>query len=64
MHIDIGDIMKKLLSAMEAAKMLGKSKQQINNDIHNGKLKAQKVGNFWVIDRNDLKKFMRASKKK
>ncbi|MCJ7554206.1 MAG: helix-turn-helix domain-containing protein [Ignavibacteriaceae bacterium] len=56
--------MQKLLSAQQVAKKLRKSKQQVNNDIQAGKLKAQKVGNFWVIAQTDLDKFIQAKRKR
>lgn len=56
--------MQKLLSAQQVAKKLRKSKQQVNNDIQSGKLKAQKVGNFWVIAQTDLDKFIQVKRKR
>ena len=54
--------MKNLLSVKEVAKKLGVTKQAINIHIQAGKLKAEKVGNFWVIERKHLEKFIKSRK--
>lgn len=46
--------MKKLISVQEAAKLLGISKVAVIKQIRAGKLKAEKVGNAFVIDRDEL----------
>ncbi len=54
--------MKNLLSVKEVAKKLGLTKQAINIHIQAGKLKAEKVGTFWVIERKHLEKFIKSRK--
>jgi excisionase family DNA binding protein len=45
----------KLLSVKDAAKALGLSEQRIKQFIYTEKLKAEKVGNQWIIVESDLK---------
>lgn len=54
--------MKNLLSVKEVAKKMGLTKQAINIHIQAGRLKAEKVGNFWVIERKHLDKFLKSRK--
>lgn len=46
--------MEKLLSVKEVAKLLGISKVAVIKQINAGKIKAEKVGNSFVIDRDVL----------
>jgi len=46
----------KLLSANDAAKILGVHHSRVRVLIREGRLKAQKVGRAWVILEKDLKK--------
>lgn len=46
-----------MLSAAEARKILNLSKKGLNNLIHQKKLKAVKIGNYWAIDEKSLKKY-------
>lgn len=46
--------MSELLSVWEAAKLLGISKVAVIKQIKDGKLKAEKVGNIYVINQDDL----------
>lgn len=46
--------MEKLISVQEAAKILGVSKVAVIKQINAGKLKAVKVGNTFVIDRDEF----------
>lgn len=46
--------MNELLSAQQAANLLGISKVALINNIKNGTIKAEKVGNSYVIDRREL----------
>lgn len=46
--------MKKLISVQEAAKILGMSKVAVIKQIRAGKIKAEKVGNAFVIDRDEF----------
>ena len=43
-----------LLTTKQAAKIMGFSQQYINRLIKMGRLKAQKVGRFYIIRRGDL----------
>ena len=45
---------KKYLSTTEAAKLMGISRVAVFKQIKSGKLRAEKVGRNFVIDRNDL----------
>ncbi|HMN48731.1 MAG TPA: helix-turn-helix domain-containing protein [Ignavibacteriaceae bacterium] len=54
--------MKNLLSVKEVAKKMKLTKQAINIHIQAGRLKAEKVGNFWVIERKNLDKFLKSRK--
>lgn len=45
---------KRLYSVQEVAKILGKSRQQINLDIRFNKIKAEKVGKAYVITIQEL----------
>lgn len=51
------DYMGKLLSTSEAAEMLGLTRQRVNQLIHAGLLKAQRVGRSYIIDEDDLREF-------
>lgn len=42
------------LSTIEAAKIMGVSRIAVFEQIKSGKLRAEKVGRNYVIDRNDL----------
>lgn len=46
--------MKELLSAQQAADLLGISKVALINNIKKGAIRAEKVGNSYVIDRREL----------
>lgn len=46
--------MGELISASEAAKRLGISRQRIGKMIRDGLLQAVRVGNQWVIDADNL----------
>jgi len=50
---------KILVSASEAAAILGKTRQQVNLDIRLGKLQAQKVGKAYVLLLSDVEKFQK-----
>ena len=43
-----------LLSTREAAVIMGTSTRKVRADIYNGRLKAIKVGRFWVVRRDSL----------
>jgi len=45
---------KEYISTTQAAKILGISRIAVFNQIKEGKLRAQKVGRNYVIDRNDI----------
>ncbi len=47
----------KLLSAIEAAKILGVSKSTAQRLLRAGKIIASKAGTQWVIRMSDLKKY-------
>lgn len=46
-------------SVAEAAKMLGVHPQRVHQRIREGSLPAEKIGNQWVIDMNDLRRIKR-----
>ncbi len=46
--------MKKFISVLEAAKLLGMSRVAVVQQIRSGKLKAEKVGRAYIIDRDEL----------
>jgi len=46
----------KLLSANDAAKILGVHHSRVRVLIREGRLPAQKIGRTWVIQEKDLKK--------
>lgn len=48
---------KKMLSIKEVAKFLSVSERSVFRYIHDGKLKATKIG-YWRIDEMDLKDFL------
>ncbi len=54
--------MKNLMSVKEVAKKLGLTKQAINIHIQAGRLKAEKVGNFWVVEKRNFDKFVKSRK--
>lgn len=46
--------MKELISARQAADLLGISKVALINNIKKGTIKAERVGNSYVIDRREI----------
>ena len=44
------------LSVAEAAEMLGVHPQRIHQRIREGSLPAEKVGNQWAVEMNDLRR--------
>lgn len=48
--------MSNVLTVAEAAKLLGLTHQQVLNRIHRGKIKAEKKGWFWLVDKKSLPK--------
>lgn len=51
-----------LLSVVEAAEFLGVHPQRVHQRIRAGSLAAQKVGNQWVLDLDDLRRIRRLSR--
>jgi excisionase family DNA binding protein len=51
-----------LLSAADAAKIVGVGKRQLNHLICQGVLRAEKIGNAYVIRRADLAKVPKVRK--
>ncbi len=47
------------LTSTEAATLLGFSADHIRNLINQGKLKAEKIGRNWIIDKKNLSKVSR-----
>jgi len=45
---------EKYLSTIEAAELMGISRVAVFKQIKSGKLRAEKVGRNYIIDRNDL----------
>ncbi len=45
------------MSTADAAKELGYDESYIRRLIIEGKIKAEKLGKFWIISQKDLKKF-------
>ncbi len=50
-------MIEKLYNLKETAKLLRVSERSVFRYIHNGKLRATKIG-YWRISENDLKKFL------
>lgn len=48
----------RLLSADEAAKILGVTRQTISKEVRSGTLHAEKVSNRWVFKRSDLSSYL------
>jgi len=47
------------LTTQEAAKLTGYNVEHIRRLVRSGKLKAQKLGRDWVIDRTSLLEYLR-----
>ena len=43
-----------ILTVAEVAKLMGLTHQQVLNRIHRGKIKAEKKGWFWLVDKKSL----------
>lgn len=46
--------MSDILTVAEVAKLMGLTHQQVLNRIHRGKIKAEKKGWFWLVDKKSL----------
>ena len=52
------DMPKRLISVTEAAKETGLSLAYIRRLVAEHRIKGEKIGSFWVIDWNDMKRFL------
>ena len=48
------------ITASQAAKLRKVSRMAINNDINDGKLRAERLGSFYIILRKDFDEYMKA----
>lgn len=47
----------------EAAKRLGLSPETLRWQVHNGKLRAKKLGPIWTVSQNEVERYARESKR-
>jgi len=56
-------VMPKLISVTEAAKETGFSRAYIKRLLAQGRVKGEKIGSYWAIDKQDLQRFHRTPRK-
>jgi hypothetical protein len=54
----------RLISLPEAAELYGFHSEYLSNLARKGRLKAQKVGNFWVTTPQDVEDFIRSRQRR
>ncbi len=54
---------KRLLSVQEAAQELGVGKSRIRQFIYEGRLGAERIGEFWAIHEDEVARFKRIPRK-
>ena len=52
-----------MITLQEAARVLGMNPGTLRVQIHNGKLKARKIGPIWTISRQELDRYQRESRR-
>lgn len=55
--------MADLIGPEEAAEILGVSRQYVTRLLKDGKIPGQKVGQRWVIQREDVEEYQRAQRR-
>lgn len=50
------------MTLRQAAEALGVSADSLRNQIHNGRLRARKVGPVWTISERELERYRRESR--
>lgn len=53
------DIFVDIIGSIEAAKMLGVSKQAVSNFCHDNKLVCKRISGVWVIDKKSVERFLK-----
>lgn len=51
------------MTLTEAAEMLGIDPGTLRVQIHNGKLKARKIGPIWVVSKREVERYRRENKR-